>query len=90
MKKQHSSQPSGELLDGRHCCIQCLTSRSAGIGFGPNGLQAMDMIEPKFRTKYEQICVGNKTNEARHVFFEGLLLEPGLGRSVSYERGSFA
>ncbi|KAF1923266.1 salicylate hydroxylase [Didymella exigua CBS 183.55] len=52
----------------------------AGIGFGPNGLRAMDLIEPGFRPKYEKICVGNKPADAQHVFFEGLLLEEGLGQ----------
>lgn len=53
---------------------------SAGIGFAPNGLRAMDLIEPGFRPKYEQICVGNKPAEAQDVFFEGMLLEEGLGK----------
>lgn len=39
----------------------------------------MDLIEPGFRPRYEMICVGNKPAEAQHVFFEGLLLEEGLG-----------
>ncbi len=42
-------------------------------------MRAMDMIEPAFREKYEAICVGNKSAESQHVFFEGLLLEEGLG-----------
>lgn len=54
---------------------------SAGIGFGPNGMQALDLIEPGFRPLYEKICVGNKPADAQSVFFEGLLLEPGLGKS---------
>jgi salicylate hydroxylase len=52
---------------------------SAGIGLGPNGLRAMDLMEPGFRAKYEKICVGNKSLDAQHVFFEGLLLQEGLG-----------
>lgn len=28
---------------------------------------------------YEKICVGNKRSDAQHVFFEGMLLEKGLG-----------
>lgn len=56
---------------------------SAGIGFGPNGLQAMDLIVEGFRPKYEQICIGNKPEEARHVFFEGLLLKEGLGMNTT-------
>jgi hypothetical protein len=39
----------------------------------------MDLIEPGFRPRYEKICVGNKGAEAQDVFFEGLLLEEGLG-----------
>ncbi|KAF3039916.1 hypothetical protein E8E12_006777 [Didymella heteroderae] len=56
----------------------------AGIGFGPNGLRAMDLIEPGFRSRYEEICVGNKPVDAQHIFFEGLLLEEGLGRDESW------
>ncbi|PSN71055.1 salicylate hydroxylase [Corynespora cassiicola Philippines] len=52
----------------------------AGIGFAPNGMRAMDVIEPRFRPEYEKICVGNKPAEAQDVFFEGLLLEEGLGQ----------
>ena len=39
----------------------------------------MDLIEPRFRPLYEEICVGNKASDAQHVFFEGMLLEKGLG-----------
>ncbi|KAF3051814.1 hypothetical protein E8E11_002995 [Didymella keratinophila] len=56
----------------------------AGIGFGPNGLRAMDLIEPGFLPEYEKICVGNKSPDAQHVFFEGLLLEEGLGQDQSW------
>ncbi|RAO73161.1 uncharacterized protein BHQ10_009173 [Talaromyces amestolkiae] len=56
----------------------------AGIGFGPNGMQALDMIEPRFRPLYENLCVGNKGVDAQWVFFEGLLLEPGLGQDQAW------
>ncbi|KAK0390163.1 hypothetical protein NLU13_3736 [Sarocladium strictum] len=52
----------------------------AGIGFAPNGMLAMDLIEPRFRPLYERICVGNKPEDAQWVFFEGMLLQPGFGR----------
>lgn len=39
----------------------------------------MDLIEPQFRPLYEQICVGNKGQQNRDIFFEGMLLEEGLG-----------
>lgn len=58
-------------------------SSSAGIGFGPNGLQALDLIEEGFRPKYEAISVGNKSANSQHVFFEGMLLEEGLGTDSS-------
>jgi hypothetical protein len=31
---------------------------------------------------YERICVGNKGSDAQHVFFEGMLLEKGLGEHM--------
>lgn len=40
----------------------------------------MDLIEPGFRPKYDQICVGNKPADAQDVFFEGMLLQQGLGQ----------
>jgi hypothetical protein len=39
----------------------------------------MDLIEEGFRSMYEAVCVGNKPADAQHVFFEGLLLQEGLG-----------
>jgi salicylate hydroxylase len=42
----------------------------------------MDAIEPRFRPMYEKICVGNKRSDAQHVFFEGMLLENGLGEDM--------
>ena len=42
-------------------------------------MRAIDAIEPRFRPMYEKICVGNKRSDAQHVFFEGMLLEKGLG-----------
>ncbi|KAI5240005.1 monooxygenase [Aureobasidium subglaciale] len=52
----------------------------AGIGFAPNGMRTMDLIEPEFRPLYEEICVGNKGENNQHIFFEGMLLEKGLGQ----------
>lgn len=39
----------------------------------------MDAIEPTFRPRYEAISIGNAGPSAQNVFFEGLLLEKGLG-----------
>ncbi|OOF90583.1 hypothetical protein ASPCADRAFT_178793 [Aspergillus carbonarius ITEM 5010] len=51
----------------------------AGIGFGPNGDMALEMIHEGFLAKYELVCVGHKAGVARDVYYEGLLLEEGLG-----------
>ncbi|KAJ5301397.1 hypothetical protein PENANT_c023G02832 [Penicillium antarcticum] len=56
----------------------------AGIGFGPNGDLAMDMIEEEFHSKYNAICIGNKAADAQNVYFEGLLLQEGLGFKESW------
>ncbi|KAE8341969.1 hypothetical protein BDV24DRAFT_131132, partial [Aspergillus arachidicola] len=52
----------------------------AGIGFAPNGMRTMDLIEPGFRPLYEKVCVGNEGENAQSIFFEGMLLEEGFGR----------
>lgn len=40
----------------------------------------MDAIEPGFRPLYGKVCVGNKRADAQDVFFEGMLLEEGMGK----------
>lgn len=42
-------------------------------------MRTMDLIEPRFRPLYEKICVGNKGENAQNIFFEGMLIEEGLG-----------
>lgn len=44
-------------------------------------MRTMDLIEPGFRPLYEAICVGNKGEDAQDIFFEGMLIEEGLGKS---------
>lgn len=39
----------------------------------------MDLIEERFRPKYESVCVGNKREDAQNVFFEGSTMQEGLG-----------
>ncbi|KAL5866413.1 hypothetical protein ACKVWC_011440 [Pyricularia oryzae] len=60
----------------------------AGIGFAPNGMRTMDLIEPAFRPLYEDICVGNKGQDNQHIFFEGMLLEKGFGRDKPWAGNS--
>ena len=40
---------------------------------------ALEMIHEGFLAKYELVCVGHKAGVARDVYYEGLLLEEGLG-----------
>lgn len=51
----------------------------AGVGLGPNALRAMDMLEPKFRTLYDNIATGNITPGKNHAIFDVLLAKEGLG-----------
>ncbi|KAL2816934.1 hypothetical protein BJX63DRAFT_130938 [Aspergillus granulosus] len=51
----------------------------AGIGFGPNGDLALDMLQEGFRAEYEKVCVGNMPGEPQDIYYEGMLLQPGLG-----------
>ncbi|EHA25750.1 hypothetical protein ASPNIDRAFT_43836 [Aspergillus niger ATCC 1015] len=55
----------------------------AGIGFGPNGDLALDMLQEGFRAEYEKVCVGNKPGEPQDIYYEGMLLQPGLGTQIS-------
>ena len=56
---------------------------SAGIGFGPNGDLALDMLQEGFRAQYEKVCVGNMPGEPQDIYYEGMLLQPGLGTQSS-------
>jgi hypothetical protein len=38
------------------------------------------MLEEGFRAKYEKVCVGNKPADAQNIYFEGMLLQEGLGK----------
>lgn len=42
-------------------------------------MRTMDLIEPGFRPLYEAVCVGNRGEDAQHIFFEGMLLKEGFG-----------
>ncbi|KAK5126939.1 hypothetical protein LTR85_008297 [Meristemomyces frigidus] len=51
----------------------------AGVGIGPNAMRAMDMIDKRFRGKYDAVAIGNLTPGKEHVMMEAYLLEEGLG-----------
>jgi len=71
------------------CLLSTEIKNSAGIGFGPNGILAMDFLEAGFRAKYESVCVGNLAAEDEDVFFEGLLCKEGLGEFFFWILGGF-
>ena len=48
----------------------------------------MDLIEPEFRPLYEKICVGNKGEDKQDIFFEGMLLQEGLGMLIRHSANS--
>jgi salicylate hydroxylase len=58
---------------------ECFSTVGAGVGLGPNALQAMDMIDKRFRDRYMKIATGNLNPEKKHVMMEAMLLETGLG-----------
>jgi salicylate hydroxylase len=51
----------------------------AGVGIGPNAMRAMDMIDRRFRGKYDEVCIGNLTPGKEHVMMEAYLMGEGLG-----------
>ncbi|KAF9888936.1 hypothetical protein FE257_008105 [Aspergillus nanangensis] len=51
----------------------------AGIGFGPNGDLALDMLQEGFRAEYEKVCVGHMPGKPQDIYYQGMLLEEGLG-----------
>ncbi|KAJ6134479.1 hypothetical protein N7523_000801, partial [Penicillium sp. IBT 18751x] len=53
--------------------------QGAGIGFGPNGDLALDMLQEGFRAEYEKVCVGNMPGQPQDIYYEGMLLKEGLG-----------
>ena len=47
-------------------------------------MKALDLIEPGFRPLYEALCTTNKGEGTEHIFFEGQLLDEGLGKSKQH------
>lgn len=56
----------------------------AGVGLGPNALQAMDLIDKRFRDMYMKIATGNLRPEKKHVMMEAMRIEEGLGEGESW------
>lgn len=59
----------------------------AGIGFGPNSLRALDLIDPQLRIDYEQAATTNERPEFAHSVFDAMYAEPGFGNDRGWNRG---
>ncbi|KAI1101460.1 mannitol 1-phosphate dehydrogenase [Jackrogersella minutella] len=59
----------------------------AGIGLGPNALNAMDIIDHEFREKYDGVKTRNEKKEFEHSIFDALYAEEGLGENRGWKRG---
>ncbi|KAK6948126.1 hypothetical protein Daesc_009890 [Daldinia eschscholtzii] len=59
----------------------------AGIGLGPNSLNAMDAIDPRFRERYEKVKTQNEKPAFKHSIFDALYAEEGFGEKRGWNRG---
>lgn len=51
----------------------------AGVGLGPNALRAMDLIDPRLKSRYYDISSGNLTPNKDHIMMDALYAEDGFG-----------
>ncbi|KAI1412542.1 mannitol 1-phosphate dehydrogenase [Hypoxylon sp. FL1857] len=58
----------------------------AGIGLGPNALNAMDLIDPRFRENYEKVKTRNERPDFEHSVFDALYAEEGFGEKRGWTR----
>ncbi|KAI1496215.1 hypothetical protein F5X99DRAFT_83780 [Biscogniauxia marginata] len=59
----------------------------AGIGFGPNSLNAIDLIDSRFREEYNKAKTANEKAEFEHSVFDALYAEEGFGEKRGWTRG---
>ncbi|KAK7970641.1 mannitol 1-phosphate dehydrogenase [Apiospora saccharicola] len=59
----------------------------AGIGFGPNSLNAIDLIDSRFRQEYNKAKTANERPEFEHSVFDALYAEGGLGINRGWTKG---
>lgn len=59
----------------------------AGIGLGPNSLQAIDLLDDRFRALYESASTANERPEFAHSVFDALYAEVGFGADRGWLRG---
>lgn len=59
----------------------------AGIGFGPNALNAIDLLDSRFRQMYENAKTPNERPEFENSVFDALYAEEDFGRKRGWTRG---
>lgn len=59
----------------------------AGIGLGPNSLQAIDLLDDRFRALYESASTANERPEFAHSVFDALYAEEAFGERRGWLRG---
>ncbi|CAJ2501291.1 Uu.00g041440.m01.CDS01 [Anthostomella pinea] len=59
----------------------------AGIGLGPNALDAIDLIDTRFREEYNKAKTANERPEFAHSVFDALYAEDGFGEKRGWTRG---
>lgn len=59
----------------------------AGIGLGPNSLNAIDLIDTRFRERYNLAKTANEKPEFEHSVFDALYAETDFGAKRGWTRG---
>ena len=59
----------------------------AGIGLGPNALNAMDILDTRFREMYDQVKTANEKPEFLHTIFDAMYAEEGFGEGGGWTGG---
>ena len=59
----------------------------AGIGLGTNALNAMDILDSRFREMYDQVKTANEKPEFLHTIFDAIYAEEGFGERRGWTSG---
>lgn len=59
----------------------------AGIGLGTNALNAMDLLDSRFRDEYDKVKTANEKPDFAHSVFDALYAEKDFGQGRGWTRG---
>lgn len=59
----------------------------AGIGLGPNALNAMDLLDSRFREEYDKVKTANEKPDFAHSVFDAIYAEKDFGEERGWTRG---